>query len=72
MVPVACTFECEADPEGVPAFGAVEWGLAPLRVDLEADEGFVLASSSSSVNPDAGGVYSSAYCCARVSPAALR
>ena len=58
MVPVACKFEREEDPEGVKAFGPVEWSLAPLRVDMEAGKGFVLASSSSGVDPGAGGVYS--------------
>ena len=57
MVPVACTLQCEEDPEGVSAFGPVEWGLAPLRVDFEAGQGFVLASSSGGVDPGAGGVY---------------
>jgi hypothetical protein len=62
----------EEDPEGVPAFGAVEWSLAPLRVDVEAGEGFVLASSPCGVDSGKSGVYSSSYCCSRVSPATVR
>ena len=58
MVPVARTLQCEEDPEGVRAFGSLEWCLAPLRVDLEAGERSLLASSPSGVDPGAGGVYS--------------
>ena len=52
MVPVAGKFEREEDPEGVAAFGEVEWCLASLRVDLEVGEGALLASSPSGIDSE--------------------
>ena len=66
VVPVACMLQCEEDPEGIRAFGAVEWGLAPLRVDLETGKGSLLASSSGGIDPDEGVVYSWGGACSRV------
>ena len=66
VVQVACRLQRVEDPEGVRAFGAVEWCLAPLRVDLETGEGPLLASSSGGIDPDEGVVYSWSGACSRV------
>ena len=58
MVSVAGKFEREGYPEVVASFGWDQWRLAPLRVDLEAGERSLLASSPGCVDPGAGGVYS--------------
>ncbi len=59
MVPVACEYLREGDPEGLLAFVAGKRHLAPLRVDMEDGQGFVLASASGGVDKDESEVYSS-------------
>ncbi len=46
-------------PANTPAIVAGEWCLAPLRVDLEDGQGFVLESSSCDNDSGEGSVYSS-------------